>query len=212
MIPLYEEEGGLYLKLFSIISFLFIANILVFAMMILSGDPRNFFLTFGITPERILGGKDFWTLFTAMFIHVGFSHLIGNMWVLWIFGNSVEKNLGAIRFLILYLGAGLIASVVHLFTVPIELAHIPAGGASGAISGVLGAYIVLFPHNHIRTLTFLVWRPFLFSLPAFFFIGVWFLYQLLYLGVPNVVTYMANIGGFVSGIILTFLLRRPITS
>jgi membrane associated rhomboid family serine protease len=158
-------------------------------------------------------------LVTAMFAHGGWAHILGNMLFLWIFGNNVEDAMGRVRFVVFYLGAGLAASAAQIwvtlrFGTP-EEATIPNLGASGAIAGVLGAYIVLYPHARVVTLVFL----FLFELPALFFIGVWFVLQLWLGGFSLMspeagggVAFFAHIGGFVFGLLTVRLFvwhRRP---
>jgi membrane associated rhomboid family serine protease len=158
-------------------------------------------------------------LVTAMFAHGGWAHILGNMLFLWIFGNNVEDAMGRLRFVVFYVGAGLAASAAQIwvtlrFGTP-EEATIPNLGASGAIAGVLGGYILLYPHARVVTLVFL----FLFELPALFFIGVWFLLQLWLGGFSLMspeagggVAFFAHIGGFVFGLLTVRLFawhRRP---
>ena len=147
------------------------------------------------------------TLLTSMFMHGGLAHLFGNMLFLWIFGDNLENALGHSRYLIFYLICGLIASLAHVFvTVAFGLnALVPSLGASGAISGVLGGYILLFPHRRVRVIMFRM----LTEVPAYMAIGLWFLFQLISgLGVLGSgsqvggVAYAAHIGGFVAGLIL----------
>jgi membrane associated rhomboid family serine protease len=140
------------------------------------------------------------TLFTAMFLHGGFLHLLGNMLYLWIFGDNVEDRLGKFKFILLYLVSGLVASLSHILTSPNS--NVPMIGASGAIAGVLGAYMVFFGFfaRIIR-------------IPAFFVLGFWFILQIIYalpsLGVQNVggVAFFAHIGGFLAGILLFYILK-----
>ena len=147
------------------------------------------------------------TLLTSMFMHGGLAHLFGNMLFLWIFGDNVENALGHSRYLIFYLICGLIASLAHVFvTVAFGFNPlVPSLGASGAISGVLGGYILLFPHRRVRVIMFRM----LTEVPAYMAIGLWFLFQLISgLGVLGSgsqvggVAYGAHIGGFIAGLIL----------
>jgi membrane associated rhomboid family serine protease len=154
-------------------------------------------------------------LFSAMFAHASWAHLLGNMLFLWIFGNNVEDAMGRVRFVVFYLGAGLAASAAQIWVTlrfgTDEQAMIPNLGASGAIAGVLGGYILLYPHARVVTLIFL----FLFELPAVFFIGWWFLFQL-WLGSFSLmaatagggVAFFAHIGGFVFGLLTVRLFAR----
>jgi membrane associated rhomboid family serine protease len=166
--------------------------------------------------ECVAPGNPWWIdIFTSMFMHGGWEHILGNMLFLWIFGNNVEDAMGRVRFVVFYVGAGLAASAAQIwvtlrFGSP-EEATIPNLGASGAIAGVLGAYIVLYPHARVVTLVFL----FLFELPALFFIGVWFLLQLWLGGFSLMspeagggVAFFAHIGGFVFGLVTVRLFAR----
>ena len=209
MIPLYDESAP-SLRPPYVTLLLITINVLMFIIILLSGDLEAFFLRYGTIPERILRGENLFTLFTSIFLHAGFIHLIGNMWFLWLFGDNLEDNMGRMRFLVFYLIVGIIANIFHVFTVSPGQAGIPAVGASGAISGLLGGYLVLFPKNRIRAFMVVFYRPFLFSIPAFLYMAIWFLYQLLYIGVSTSIAYMAHIGGFISGMVLIFFFRRKI--
>ena len=165
---------------------------------------------FTMVPADILQAKNVHTLFTSMFLHADIFHIGGNMLFLYIFGDNVEDAFGHFRFLLFYLTCGLAADFVHILslTTPSELA-LPALGASGAISGVMGAYILMYPRARIRTLV-LAYFIAVVSLPAVFFLGFWFLLQLLYawLNIGGGVAYWAHIGGFVAGIVLALIVRR----
>src|SRR6266850_4650711 len=152
----------------------------------------------------------FLTLITSMFMHGGLAHIFGNMLFLWIFGDNIEDRMGHVKYLIFYLICGILASLAHVFTSimfstnPSSLL-IPSLGASGAISGVLGAYIVLHPHRRVTVLLF----RFFTDVPAYVAIGIWFAFQLVSgLGVfgggsqQGGVAYAAHVGGFVAGIVL----------
>lgn len=207
MIPLYDEAAPA-LKPPYLTLVLILINVLIFAFVFLSTDFENIILKYGAIPSQVFQGKGFLTLLTSMFLHGGIIHLLGNMWFLWLFGDNVEYNLGPVRFIIFYLGAGLIAALIHVLAAPSEHLNIPMVGASGAISGLLGGYVTLFPRNKIRVFILLLFRPLLFSLPAALYVGIWFFYQLLYIGAPTSIAYAAHIGGFVGGIILILLLKR----
>jgi membrane associated rhomboid family serine protease len=139
-------------------------------------------------------------IFFSMFLHGGVFHLAVNMLFLWIFGNNVEDSMGHFRFLAFYLICGVVASVIHIAT---NLdSQVPTIGASGAIAGVMGAYIVLYPHARILTLVPLFFYFNLVELPAFVFLGFWFLMQLLMAGRGGNVAWFAHIGGFVAGLML----------
>ncbi|MFO0972433.1 MAG: rhomboid family intramembrane serine protease [Phycisphaerae bacterium] len=151
-------------------------------------------------------------LFTCMFMHGGWMHLIGNMLYLWIFGNNIEDRLGGPLFLAFYLGTGIVGTLAHAF---IDSANLtPMVGASGAISGVLGAYILLFPHAKVEALVPLGWYMTTVMLPAWVFLGIYAAMQLLY-GLPQLshtggggTAYWAHLGGFASGMLLIKLLPQ----
>ena len=147
------------------------------------------------------------TLLTSMFMHGGFAHILGNMLYLWIFGDNIEDFLGHTRFLIFYLTTGLVASLAHVFTTTLLGGNmlVPSLGASGAISGVLGGYLLLFPRKRVRVIMF----QFLQDVPAIVAIGIWFVFQLInglgMLGAGSQqggVAYAAHIGGFLAGVLL----------
>lgn len=160
------------------------------------------------TPQQL---PEWMTLITSQFLHGGFLHIAGNMLFLWIFGNNVEDRLGHIKFLIFYLACGVLAALSQWFFSPNST--IPSLGASGAIAGVMGAYILRYPHARVLTLVFLGFFVTTLQIPAVFFLGLWFVQQALYgiasLQVPsNIgmesggVAYWAHAGGFVFGAIL----------
>jgi membrane associated rhomboid family serine protease len=162
------------------------------------------------------------TLITSMFMHGGLAHIFGNMLFLWIFGDNIEDRLGHLRYLIFYLVCGVLAGLAHVFSTVIFAGNessllVPSLGASGAISGVLGAYILLFPTRRVTVI--LSW--FITQVPAFIAIGLWFVFQLISgLGVlgngsqQGGVAYAAHVGGFISGLALIkiFEIGRPRTS
>lgn len=187
---------------------LIILNILVFLLEISGGE--NFVMKWAFTPSRFLANplSDSSTLFTSMFMHAGFAHLFGNMLYLWIFGDNVEDRFGKIPFLIFYLACGLAATFAQLVFIPNS--SIPNLGASGAIAGVLGAYIVLFPGEKVRV----VIGNSLTALPALVVIGFWFILQFFSSlsseassGESGGVAYMAHIGGFIVGLAIAGMYR-----
>ena len=157
----------------------------------------------------------FWwpSLFTSQFLHAGWMHILWNMIYLWIFGDNVEDHLGHLGFLLFYLGAGATAALLQILFNPFS--GVPMLGASGAIAGVMGAYFVLYPHSRVLTAIFLVFVFDLVEIPALFFLGIWFLLQLVNglgsLGVSNAAgggtAFWAHIGGFVVGIAVGAVLR-----
>lgn len=184
----------------------------------------EFTFRFGLMPCEITRGTDLpplvpftvWvTLLTAMFMHAGFWHILGNMWYLWIFGDNVEDIFGRFGYMLFYLLSGIAAAFAQILTNPNTV--IPMVGASGAISGVLGAYFVLFPYGRVLTLVPLF--PFfvrLIELPAIFLLGFWFVMQFLG-GISSPVegggvAYWAHAGGFVTGALLALLVKRRVVS
>src|SRR3954451_13345376 len=156
-------------------------------------------------------GSVYITLLTSIFMHGGIAHILGNMWFLWIFGDNVEDALGHLRYFLFYLTTGIIASLAHVFTTIAfygagsEQALVPSLGASGAISGVLGAYIFLFPQRRVTVIFFRM----LTQVPSYVAIGMWFVFQLvsglgMFGGGTQVggVAYAAHVGGFVAGLLL----------
>ncbi len=148
------------------------------------------------------------TLFSSMFLHGGFLHILGNMLYLWIFGNNIEDTLGHFRFFLFYLLCGLAAGLAQVFAAPQSV--IPMIGASGAIAGVLGGYLLLFPTARILTLFFIIIFVKLIHLPAIIVLGFWFFIQLLNVGLKQEgdVAWFAHIGGFVTGLIFVKIFQR----
>lgn len=186
------------------------ANVLVFWMELQRGDP--FVYQYSIIPlEFFSGHQPITNIFTSMFLHGGWAHLFGNMLYLYIFGDNVEDNLGKVKFLIFYFLCGTAAMLTQAYAMPDS--SIPNLGASGAIAGVLAAYLILFPHNRVRVLIFF---PFSTVVSAWFVLGLWIATQLLS-GYTSMfqhaateqggIAYMAHIGGFFTGVILTFVFR-----
>lgn len=154
-------------------------------------------------------GTPWKTLVTSMFLHGGWLHLLGNMWFLWVFGNNVEDAMGHTRFAVFYLLCGLAAAVAQVVIDPGS--PVPMVGASGAISGVMGAYAILYPRVRIHTLVVLVILFFRLTVPAWVMLGYWFLLQLLGTGVGQVggVAFWAHVGGFLAGAGLIFVFKDP---
>jgi membrane associated rhomboid family serine protease len=188
-------------------------------MLSLGSEPRveAFILQYGVTPADVTGRagtspvQAYPTIITSMFMHGGWFHLIGNMLYLWIFGDNVEDLMGHAGFAIFYLIAGVAATLTHVFLN--AGSTIPLVGASGAIAGVLGAYLVLFPRARILSLVPFGFFSRIMEVPALFFLPVWFLLQFLQ-GVADIagtgggVAWWAHIGGFVAGIVLVPIFAR----
>lgn len=183
-------------------------------------EAEVFIYKFGLIPIRFFGGAQLTpelaaipapaTMFTAMFMHGGILHLAGNMLFLWIFGDNVEDQMGHFRFVLFYLLCGVAASLAHGFLN--SASQIPMIGASGAISGVLGAYLLLHPMANVRVLIFVVFFVTIINVPAFMAIGIWFIGQLLSAvatpaGQPGV-AFWAHIGGFIAGTVFVYFFKE----
>jgi membrane associated rhomboid family serine protease len=168
---------------------------------------NSFIATYGIVPDRF----HFTSLITSMFIHGGFMHVAGNMWFLWVFGKAIEDLLGHVRFLFFYFACGIAAGLAHVLLNPYS--PVPTVGASGAIAGVMGAYLIKFPHARIVTL---IWYFFIttLDLPAAFLLLYWFAIQFISgfgsIGYSQVskgdVAWFAHVGGFIAGMLLVMLI------
>jgi membrane associated rhomboid family serine protease len=225
MIPLRDENPSQSAP--AITRVLIVLNVIAFVYELLLGpDLQPFIYTWGMVPARLnlafqfhkeeLGGPGL-TLLTSMFLHGGWLHLVGNMWYLWIFGDNVEDRMGHTRFLVFYVLAGVAAAALHAFLN--AESRLPTVGASGAIAGVLGAYVLAFPRARVITLVPLF--PFfrIMALPALLVLGLWFVMQFFsgalslgYKGSGAGVAWWAHIGGFAFGMIGMKLLggvRRP---
>jgi len=159
-----------------------------------------------------LGGSSSWvTIVTSMFMHGGWLHIIGNMWFLWIFGNNVEDAMGSVRFVLFYLLCGLSAAALQIIANTTSI--LPMVGASGAIGGVMGAYVLLYPRVHVHLLIFLGFFVTTIAVPAVYMLGYWFLLQLIggfgSAGESAGVAFWAHVGGFAAGAILVMLFRKP---
>jgi membrane associated rhomboid family serine protease len=190
---------------------LIVLNSVVFLYQQSLPDPalQQFVATYALVPAWFA-----WpALFTSQFLHAGWMHVISNMLYLWIFGDNVEDRLGHAGFLVFYLAAGGAAAVLQMLFNPFSA--VPMLGASGAIAGVMGAYFVLYPHSRVLTFIFLLFFVDVVEIPAVFFLGLWFLMQLLSgvgsLGVQNAAgggtAFWAHIGGFVVGVLIGFVTR-----
>jgi len=207
MFPIGDDDSAR--RTFPLVTYLLIAlNVLFFLVELTGGDA--FIGKWAFVPSRFLANPvgDLPTLFTSMFMHAGWVHLGGNMLYLWIFGDNVEDRFGHFKFTIFYLVCGLAATFAQLaFSLS---SNIPNLGASGAIAGVLGAYLLLFPQGKVRVLQ----GRQVIQVPALIVIGLWIVIQL-FSGIGSItstadtggVAYMAHIGGFLAGIVLTLLLR-----
>ncbi len=207
MLPIGDDNT--YRKTTPLVTFLLIiVNILVFLLEILCGDA--FIEKWAFIPGRFFANPlgNILTIFTAMFMHAGWLHLLSNMLYLWIFGDNVEDRFGHLKFAFFYVLSGVAATMVQAAFAPAS--NIPLVGASGAIAGVLAAYLLLYPVKRVRVLMGL-W---VIHLPALIVIGLWFILQLMS-GIGSLastmqtggIAYMAHVGGFLAGLVLTLFLR-----
>jgi len=171
--------------------------------------------SFPLTPDSVCtlsgDGSSWHTVITSMFMHGGWMHLIGNMWFLWIFGNNVEDAMGHFRFVLFYLLCGISAAALQTAFDPHSV--IPMVGASGAIGGVMGAYVLMYPRVHVHLFVFLGFYATTFAVPAYFMLGYWFLIQLVSGSVAigaqgGGVAFWAHVGGFVAGALLSLVFRN----
>ncbi len=217
MIPLRDELPSRSFPL--VTTALILANIAVFVRQttVPAHLQEAFLATFAAVPalitgriEQVSGFPPLLTVLTGMFLHGGIMHLAGNMLFLWIFGDNVEDAMGRMRFLVFYLLAGCAAAGLHIAIDPSS--DVPMVGASGAISGVMGAYVVLFPSSRILTLVPLGFLSRIIHVPALVFLGFWFLLQFLYAGAASGqrggVAWLAHVGGFVAGLVLVWVFRN----
>ena len=171
--------------------------------------------SFPLTPDSVCtlsgDGSSWHTVITSMFMHGGWMHLIGNMWFLWIFGNNVEDAMGHFRFVLFYLLCGISAAALQTAFDPHSV--IPMVGASGAIGGVMGAYVLMYPRVHVHLFVFLGFYATTFAVPAYFMLGYWFLVQLVSGSVAigaqgGGVAFWAHVGGFLAGALLSLVFRN----
>ena len=232
MIPIRDDQPSFTTPF---INYLLIAlNTLVFLFEVFALNPQTrnaFVFQFGVEPIRVLAGLGLVNahvpdpsalpLLTSMFLHASWLHLIGNMWVLWIFGDNIEDHLGHFGYLVFYIVSGLAGSVLHIALNPNST--VPSVGASGAIAGVMGAYFLLYPSARVLTLVPLIIFFTFVWLPAWIVLGYWFVLQFLS-GAATAIAYSsstrsgggvafwAHVGGFVAGIVMIKLLPKRMRS
>ena len=224
MIPFRDDVPSRTVPITTIL--LIIVNVLVFLYQLTLSQVglEQFFMMNGVIPGRIDLATDApvaslldttRTLFSSLFLHGGWLHLLGNMWYLWIFGDNVEDRMGHLRFLFFYAFCGLVAGIAHiLFNLS---SPVPSIGASGAVAGVLGAYLLSYPFARVRTLIplFLIWP--IVELPALIVLGSWFVLQIIHgtaaLGggeLAGGIAWWAHVGGFVAGMLMIGAFARPL--
>jgi rhomboid family protein len=221
LIPLKDDNPTRIVPFVTVALILANSIVFVYELLLPPDSSKALILALGVTPGEITRaalhepgrlGHVAVTLLTAMFLHANIPHVAMNMLYLWIFGNNIEDVMGHGRFLVFYLLCGLLASLTQVMASPHS--KLPMIGASGAISGVLGAYLILFPAARVLTLLFFVVFFRVISIPAIIVLGFWFLLQVLnagHTGTGGGVAVLAHIGGFVSGVVLIapFRRRRP---
>ena len=199
--------------------------VFLFELSLNENQLQEFFYLFGMVPARYshpewaqivyVNWDNYWPFLTNMFLHGGWAHFIGNMWTLWIFGDNVEDRMGGIRYLVFYILCGLIATSTHYY---LNIgSQVPALGASGAISGVMAAYMFMYPHSRIIFLIPIFFIPYFIELSAFVYIGFWFLiqlfsgtYEVIDKGSNSEIAFWAHIGGFVGGFLIYRLFLRKL--
>jgi membrane associated rhomboid family serine protease len=213
MIPLYDDIKS---SRRPVVNYLLISVCTVVWFLQFTRSPEQFdaqILRYGMVPIRIVQGHQLWTLISSMFMHGGWFHFLGNMLYLWIFGDNVEDAFGHILYPVVYLTSGIAGSLLQVLVAPYS--RVPTIGASGAISGIMGAYFVLFPRARVLTLVPFFFFMRLIYLPASLLLGFWILFQLLYgcssaPGTGGGIAYFVHIGGFAAGVIFGLLIRRRV--
>lgn len=224
MIPIKDDNPTRHFPLVTILLILLNAAVFVFQW-ILGNDPQAFAFRLGAIPWELThfreltrlpaayqsGFPGILTLFTSMFVHGGILHLLGNLLYLWIFGDNVEAIMGHVRFFLFYIACGIVATLSHVIVEPDST--VPMVGASGAISGILGAYFVRFPRARVHVLFILFFFVRIARVSALVILGFWFVMQVFNgfgtLGVDGGgVAWFAHVGGFVAGMILVFLFEK----
>ena len=209
MIPLEDESRRP--SQFPVVTALIIAvNALVFILELANGDA--FVTRWSVVPADIVAGRHLITILTAMFMHASWSHIIGNMVFFWAFGPEIEDSMNPWRYAVFYLAGGIVAMLAQVAADPAST--VPNLGASGAIAAVMGAFLVTYPRDRIRTVLFFGWFYRITFIPAALLIGLWFLVQLISLGViansqSGGVAYLAHIGGIIFGAATARLFEDP---
>ena len=214
MIPIRDNQPS---NCFPVVTYILIGiNALIFILQIQIGFNNEFFFyTYGLVPAKYTVhemtrhfsfANQLFSILSYMFLHGGFWHFIGNMWFLYIFGDNVEEHFGALRFLGFYLICGIISGFFHFLLNPVSM--VPTIGASGAIAGVMGAYFLLYPKARILTVIPIIIFPWFVEIPAFIFLGIWFIIQFINAagtGAGSGIAWWAHIGGFIAGLALVKL-------
>ncbi len=217
MIPIRDNQVS---DCFPVVTYALMGiNLLAWMLQLQVGlHDETFFYLYGLVPAKYTVGEmsrhfsvfnQVFSLFSYMFLHGGFWHLLGNMWSLYIFGDNIEAHFGSARFLVFYILCGLISGACHFIFNPVSM--IPTIGASGAIAGVMGAYLLLYPRSKILTLVPIIIIPWFIEIPAFIFLGFWFMIQFLNAAGQEAgtgIAWWAHIGGFIAGLVLVKVNQR----
>ena len=217
MIPIRDNQVS---DCFPVVTYALMGiNLLAWMLQLQVGlHDETFFYLYGLVPAKYTVGElsrhfsvfnQVFSLFSYMFLHGGFWHLLGNMWSLYIFGDNIEAHFGSARFLLFYMLCGLISGACHFVSNPVSM--IPTIGASGAVAGVMGAYLLLYPRSKILTLVPIIIIPWFIEIPAFIFLGFWFMIQFLNAAGQEAgtgIAWWAHIGGFIAGLVLVKVNQR----
>ncbi|MGI6507764.1 MAG: rhomboid family intramembrane serine protease [Saccharofermentanales bacterium] len=204
MLPLRDSQPSHRIPVITVALIIFNVAVFIYQQTL---DPLHlyeFLQRYAFTPlgfrEAIKAGEFYYPLITSMFLHGGYSHLIGNMWVLWIFGDNVEDYLRPIRFFLFYIVTGIIAILAH--TLAYINSNVPTLGASGAIAGVMGAYLILYPRARVMTLIPII--PYFVTIPAPIYLVIWFIIQLVsgFTRGSSGIAWWAHVAGFLGGLFI----------
>lgn len=221
MIPLQDENPSKRIPFVNGLLILTNLAVFIYQHFVFPWGPAPMFLRLGCIPYEFTHFVDIapraavpvpLTVLTAMFMHAGWLHLLGNMLFLWVFGDNIEDKLGHLRYLFFYLACGVVATFAHIMANPYS--KVPSLGASGAIAGVMGAYLFLYPRARIKTLIIFLFFIQVIRIPAIFLLGYWILIQTLSglaesgSGGGSGIAWFAHIGGFVAGFVLIILMRK----
>jgi membrane associated rhomboid family serine protease len=204
MLPLRDSQPSRKLPITTLILIVFNVAIFIYQQTLGYHDLYEFLQRYAFTPvgfrEAIRSGELYYPIITSMFLHGGLAHLIGNMWVLWIFGDNVEDYLRPIKYILFYIATGIISILAH--TLAYINSDVPTLGASGAIAGVMGAYLILYPHARVTTLVPII--PYIVTIPAPLYLVIWFIIQLVsgFTRGASGIAWWAHVAGFLGGLLI----------
>ncbi len=210
MLPLRDSEPSRKVPVITIILIAINAFIFLYQSTLSEWQLMLFYQRFAFTPsgffESLSKREIYWPILTSMFLHGGTEHLIGNMWILWLFGDNVEDHLHAVKYILFYIGTGFVAIMAHTLSMP--RSDVFTVGASGAIAGVMGAYLILYPHA--RILTLVPFMPFFINIPAFIYLIIWIVLQIFSGLFSNGggIAWWAHVAGFLAGMFVCLRSRN----